>query len=115
MPDELVPPQLPMDVSPSWLARNRKIAILIGLVVILAAAAVATYLWPRRGTTGTNTNTTGTSTTNTRVTNSATYTRPTFQRSTITNTSAAPPAKYQPPNQQDLRQAIDRLKLNTNQ
>lgn len=114
MPDEQTLPILPPDVTPSWLARNRKLAILGGAVVVLLIAAAATYYWPRwQSKSVANSNTT---TADVNVENDAingaptnTYSRPTFQRSIITNVSTSPPPDYQPPTTAQTKQAIDQL------
>jgi hypothetical protein len=90
----------------SWLAKNRKLVILSGVVLVLMAAAIATALLGRGQSKSTTSNTTRT-VSNTNSTKSSG--RTTFQRSTIANTSTAPPNAYQPPTTDDLQKAINAL------
>lgn len=110
MPDEQTFPTLPADVSPSWFARNRKIAILVGVIVVLVGGiALAMRLTGPTVTTNTISNQTNTGT-NT----SGTQERTTFQRATITNTATTLPPTYRPPTTEELRQAITNLNSPTN-
>lgn len=110
MPEDQTFPTLPPDVTPSWLARNRKIAILVGVVIVLMGG-VALVLQVRRPSNTANTTSNQTNTGANTVTGQE---RTTFQRSTITNTSTTLPQTYRPPTTEQLRQAITNLNSPTN-
>jgi len=110
MPDDQTFPTLPTDDAPSWLARNRKIAILVGVVIILlGGTAIALQLRKTPTQTNLTTNQTNSGTN----TNTA-QERNTFQRATITNTPTTLPQTYRPPTTEELRQAISNLNSPTN-
>ncbi len=91
LPDATPPvyPELPPEPRGSWLAQNRKSAILGGIVILLAIAIGATSLWQRAQNQSDETNTTNSQTVDSS-TNSGTATttsRPTFRRYEATVTA----------------------------
>lgn len=114
MPDEQYNAQLD-PTPPSWLARNKKLIILGGLTLILAAAAVLVVMQPRGSKTANQSETTTNTGTDVVVpTGSNQAERPTFQRSTVVNASTTLPPTYVPPSRDDLKKSIDKLNTNKN-
>lgn len=112
MPDtpEQLPSLPPDDANPSWLARNRKLAILLGAVALLIVAAIVTIKKPSLlGLNRTVNNSSAAANTSAGTNNINTYTRPTFQRSTAVNAPAAALPTYAAPSTQDLKNAINQL------
>lgn len=114
MADDSALPILPPDEIQPWLARNRKLVILGGVALILLIAAAVTYFGPRPPAESVNTtpvaatNNSAGATNNVSTINSA---PPTYQRAAVTNVATAPPTPYQLPTADQLKQAIDKLRL----